>query len=179
MMRQPISVLDRVRVASPCHESWAAMTGDERVRHCERCDLNVYNLSEMDRTGAEELIRNSEGRMCIRYHARADGTIITRDCPVGRGLVLRRFRRIAACVVGAFGALIGTAFALAGPIPFREISPLRDMKAFAYICDRLSPRQIQVMMGVMASVPPPKNLTNQNPGYATSHKNVGVTAEEK
>ncbi|MCA9252855.1 MAG: hypothetical protein R3E58_09110 [Phycisphaerae bacterium] len=141
-MRQPISVLQRVRVASPCHESWADMSGDERVRHCDRCDLNVYNLSEMNRTEAEELIRNNEGRLCVRFYARADGTMITRDCPVGRGLVRRRLRWIAACIVGAFSALIGTAFAISNGGGSRRTAELRGLKAFAPICDRLSPRLV-------------------------------------
>ncbi len=130
------------------------MSGDERVRHCERCDLNVFNLSEMNRSDAEDLIRKSEGRMCIRYHARADGTMITSDCPVGRGLVRRRLRRIAACVVGAFGALIGTGFAMSGGVGLRRGAQMRSVKAFAAICDRISPRQTLTVMGDMIWVPP-------------------------
>lgn len=118
------------------------MSGDDRVRHCQRCDLNVYNLSEINRTEAEDLIRSNEGRLCVRYYARADGTVITRDCPVGRGLVRRRLRWIAACVVGAFSALIGAAFALSNGAGLRRTADLRGLKAFAPICDRLSPRLV-------------------------------------
>src|ERR1700739_78711 len=36
-----------LRIASPCTAEWDAMTGDNRVRHCALCHLNVYNISEM------------------------------------------------------------------------------------------------------------------------------------
>jgi len=58
----------------------------ERVRHCGECKLNVYNLSEMTQTEAEGLIRKHEGRLCVRYYQRADGTVLTRNCPVGEVL---------------------------------------------------------------------------------------------
>jgi hypothetical protein len=37
-----LPVLDSVQLASPCNEPWEGMVGDERVRHCARCDKNVY-----------------------------------------------------------------------------------------------------------------------------------------
>jgi hypothetical protein len=32
---------------------------------------------------AERLVVEKEGRLCVRFHRRADGTVLTRDCPVG------------------------------------------------------------------------------------------------
>ena len=66
------------------------MTGDERVRHCAECKLNVYNLSEMSGQQATELITETEGRLCVRFYRRADGTMLTRDCPVGVAALKRR-----------------------------------------------------------------------------------------
>ena len=55
--------LDHVRVAAPCNVDWDSMFGDERVRFCGQCKLNVYNLSEMSKTEAELLVARSEGRL--------------------------------------------------------------------------------------------------------------------
>lgn len=35
--------LKNVSVASPCPLRWEQMIGNERVRHCSECNLNVYN----------------------------------------------------------------------------------------------------------------------------------------
>lgn len=58
------------------------MSGDDRVRFCSDCKLNVYNLAGMTRREATELITLQEGRLCVRFFRRKDGTLVTRDCPV-------------------------------------------------------------------------------------------------
>ena len=75
--------LNQIRIASPCPVSWEQMIGDNRVRFCGECQLNVYNFGELSRTEAEELLRSTEGRLCGRLYRRADGMVITKDCPVG------------------------------------------------------------------------------------------------
>jgi hypothetical protein len=80
--RLPI-VLENIRIASPCAADWDDMRGDERVRFCGRCEKNVYNLSSMSRDDAEALVNEKEGRLCVRFFQRADGTVLTADCPVG------------------------------------------------------------------------------------------------
>src|SRR5205814_925379 len=84
-------ILRNVRVATSCRMSWEAMEGDERVRFCAACKLDVFNLSGLETQEAEELLRTNEGRrLCVRYYARRDGTVITRDCPVGVRAMRRR-----------------------------------------------------------------------------------------
>ena len=46
------SFLDDIQIATPCSASWDDMRGDDRVRHCGDCRMNVYNLSEMTRAEA-------------------------------------------------------------------------------------------------------------------------------
>jgi len=75
--------LDVIQVASPCEANWNAMTGDAWVRHCDACRKQVYDLSEMTRQQAEALILAKEGKLCVKFFRRADGTILTADCPVG------------------------------------------------------------------------------------------------
>ena len=67
--------LDSIKIASPCSADWGSMVGDNRQRHCGECKLNVYNLSGMSKKDAENLILNSEGRLCARFYRRKDGTI--------------------------------------------------------------------------------------------------------
>ncbi len=95
------SPLDHVRIAAPCPAEWDNMFGDERVRFCAQCKLNVFNLSEMTRAEAELLIARTEGRMCIRYYRRRDGSILTRNCPVGFQAIKRRVSRVANAVASA------------------------------------------------------------------------------
>src|SRR5947209_12268222 len=100
--------LDGVRVAAPCPANWERMVGDERMRYCGQCNLHVYNLSGMTRTEAESLITNAEGRLCVRFYRRGDGTILTRNCPIGLRALKRRFSRTAGAMLSAvLGFLAG------------------------------------------------------------------------
>jgi hypothetical protein len=89
------------------------MSGDDRVRHCAECNLNVYNLSDLTRREAESLIASHEGRLCVRYYRRADGTILTRNCPPGLQAMVHRVSRIAGAALSAVMSL-GYAFAQTG-----------------------------------------------------------------
>jgi hypothetical protein len=93
--------IDDVRIASPCPTSWDRMAGDDRVRHCTLCDLNVYNFAEMTRAEIGELLMRTEGRLCVRLHRRADGTLLTRDCPSAMQKVRRRMSRFGSAVMAA------------------------------------------------------------------------------
>jgi hypothetical protein len=103
--RARLPVLENIKVATPCSAEWAKMSGDERTRHCGDCKKNVYNLSEMTRDEAEALLVAKEGRLCVRYFQRADGTILLKDCVVG----VRRKRRRRVIVAGAAAMLAGGA----------------------------------------------------------------------
>jgi hypothetical protein len=101
-MRRFTSPLSNVKVASPCPADWGHMIGGDRARFCGQCELNVYNLSAMSSLEAESLIARTEGRLCVRYYRRKDGSIITQDCPVG----LRRLKQRAARVKRAVASLV-------------------------------------------------------------------------
>ena len=100
-----ISLIQSARIASPCDMKWEDMTGDDRVRHCEVCDLNVYNFAAMSEDEANELLASAEGRICGRLWRRFDGTIITADCPVGLRAVRRKMVFMTARIVAATVAL--------------------------------------------------------------------------
>src|SRR3954454_6488987 len=102
--------LGSLRIAAPCSTSWEEMAGDERVRHCSLCKLNVYNFAEMTREEVRELLLRTEGRVCARLYRRGDGTVLTRDCPTGLRAVRQRALRAAAAVVAALLSLPSLAF---------------------------------------------------------------------
>lgn len=99
--------LENIKIASPCSQDWEAMTGDNRKRFCSECKLNVYNLSGMTKPEAENLLLNAEGRLCVRFYKRADGTILTEDCPVGWAAFKRRVSKTAAAFASLMFGVIG------------------------------------------------------------------------
>jgi hypothetical protein len=78
-----LTVLDDLRIATPCQANWDEMPGDDRVRSCPVCSRVVYNIAAMNSDEATALIVGREGRLCARLFRRADGTVITADCPAG------------------------------------------------------------------------------------------------
>ncbi len=109
----PLTVLEGLRIASPCAARWEDMapTGDDKARHCGDCNLSVHNFSALSREEAVALVAshmdpgagNSGQRLCATWRKRADGTIIFRDCPVGLAKVRARMRRCVARVAAVVG----------------------------------------------------------------------------
>lgn len=98
------STLDGLRIASPCKASWDEMTGDARVRFCGHCAKNVFNVGGMTRDEAYAFLReNAGGTVCMRLYRRADGTVMTADCPVGQKK--KQVRRLA-LVAGGIAATV-------------------------------------------------------------------------
>ncbi len=137
-MIRPLDVLENVRIASPCSQPWHAMEGDDLVRFCKECNLNVYNLSDMTAREAAALVQETEGRLCIGYYMRADGSILTRDCPVG----LRKIRKRLAWALGAVAAVLGMALNALASLkgdPKVHYSTLRSLKPFMQIANMIDP----------------------------------------
>jgi hypothetical protein len=131
LMAKYTSPLDHVAVAAPCSADWDAMIGNDRARFCGQCRLNVYNLSGMTKREAEALIASSEGRLCVRFYRRADGTILTENCPVGLRALKRRMSRVAGAVLSAvlsFFAGLGLYTALDEPEPVRMMGVMATNK---------------------------------------------------
>ena len=103
-MRRFGSPLDNIKIASPCSMNWDEMFGDNRKRFCGECKLNVYNLSDMSESEAENLLVETEGRLCVKYYRRADGTVLTKDCPVGWEMVKRH---LSVCTTAVFSLVLG------------------------------------------------------------------------
>jgi len=166
--------LDHVRVAAPCTADWACMHGDDRTRFCDQCNLNVYNLSALTRREAERLIMSTEGRLCVRFYRRADGTILTQNCPVGLRALKRRVSRLVSGVMTAvlsFFASVGIYSLveqetrphvmgdLAAPIAKTEIPPFNGPVAGQGDAPLDAPGHLvqgEPVMGVKNMVVPPK-----------------------
>lgn len=87
------------------------MTGDDRKRFCADCKLHVYNVAAMTLDEAEKLIVDSEGRACLQLFRRKDGTVMTKDCPVGLAEKFRRKVKITAAYVAGALTICGAIFA--------------------------------------------------------------------
>jgi len=111
------NLLDGISIASPCSADWNQMQGDDRRRFCAQCKLHVHNLSAMSSGDANALLQQAKGgRVCVRFFRRADGTVLTRDCPVGLRQKLRRaWARAAALWLAVWGSAVACARPVANP----------------------------------------------------------------
>lgn len=142
----PTLDLDALDVAKPCPASWDAMEGDDRVRFCGQCHLNVYNLAGMTHDDAMALVQaNTATGICIRLLRRQDGTVLTEACPVGLESARRRVRRVvtaATALLAAVGSWFGYSAAQAKDLPTilggSSVTP-----------------PPQMVMGRMVTIPPP------------------------
>lgn len=154
--------LDHVSVAAPCSANWDQMMGNDRARFCAQCNLNVYNLSDMTKAEAESLIAGSEGRLCIRFYRRADGSILTRNCPVGLQAIRRRLSYVRKAITSA---VLGF---LAGFGVYEGISGLS-----AFYEDRRHP-----LMGEMVSPAQPIQLSPPAPTAIVGKMRVNPEASQ-
>lgn len=102
--------INKLRVASPCSVGWETMSGDERSRHCNLCQLNVYNIAGMTSGEVRNLIETGEGRVCIRLYKRADGSVLTKDCPVSFRAYQKRVARFAGAALATILGLFSVSF---------------------------------------------------------------------
>ena len=120
--------INKLRVASPCSVGWETMTGDERVRRCHSCQLNIYNIAEMTKSEVEDLITKLEDRVCIRLYKRADGTILTKDCPVGFRANQKRIARFAGATLATILGLFSVSFGQKEDKKFVDASKIKIVK---------------------------------------------------
>jgi hypothetical protein len=156
--------VSQLRIAKPCSAIWSEMSGDSQRRFCASCKKNVYNVAGMTQREVRDLIDHSEVLPCLRLSRRADGTVITRDCPVG---VAKSYQRIALAVMGclAFGFTIASA-AIGREKKQWESETLADhlrtKPVVGPIVDKLCP-QPSVVMGAMPTLPVPVPPTTPGP----------------
>lgn len=145
-MRDPLKA---IKIASPCKADWSKMNGDERSRFCELCKLNVYNLSGMTKKEAHQLLEKKEGRLCIRLFRRSDGTVITKDCPVG----LRALQKTKILITMMLSSILGVFVFF--PTPLKEIIP-SSLKNF------FEQNQSELKMGRFIEMPAAEEETSHS-----------------
>lgn len=110
--RAKVIALHHIQIESPCTASWAAMRGNDRVRHCSDCNKDVFNLSAMAEAEAAELLAGNDGNLCVRFYRRQDGTVMTSDCSTSlRAATRRSLRKIPAAAGVALLAISASAAA--------------------------------------------------------------------
>ncbi len=154
--------LENLKVASPCSQDWDAMLGTERKRYCGDCKLNVYNLSGMTKSEAENLIVNAEGRLCVRFFQRADGTVLTKDCPVGWKAFKKRVSVGATAFASLFFSLISGLGLAAMFTPAREEITMGDVSVYQPT-PTPTPKRNYPMMGAVTITPKATPKTTPKP----------------
>ena len=68
-----------VVIPVPCSESWEAMDGDSRTRHCAACDSQVHNLASMTARQIESLLEAPGPLPCMRIARYEDGSLLVSE----------------------------------------------------------------------------------------------------
>lgn len=140
--------LNALRIVTPCSVPWSSMKGDDAVRFCGKCSKNVYNVAELTRAEALELVERAEGRVCMQLSWRRDGTLATGDCWAR----LRRARR---------RGLLALLAALPVILVTQLWSQAFGLRALAGIFDRRP--ALGRTMGEPMPMPPPPPSTKGEP----------------
>ncbi|CUI03863.1 hypothetical protein [Massilia antarctica] len=143
-VHQQSIALRHIDIASPCTASWDKMKGDDRVRHCNDCNKNVFNLSDMPQADAAALLAdNHDGNLCVRFYRRQDGTVMTSDCGDSpRAAVRQAWRKLPFMAGAAMLALSAAGCAVSDPVPVSTVDAPAPI---------VPPPPMMVMMGA----PPP------------------------
>ncbi len=125
------------------------------------------NIENHTRDEAAALVRRAEGgeRVCMRFYRRADGTVLTADCPVGvrsaRRRALALAGRAAAVLLVALGTLAGSSgCSRSSRARQRQPEPLKS------IINWIDPPAPQRLMGDVACPPPPRPAPAPQPAPA-------------
>ena len=159
----------RLKVASPCTADWNAMEGDDRRRFCSLCQKNVYNLQGLSEPEIRELTGGQDSPICARFYQRADGTVLTSNCPVGAANSRRRIRKriTALAFVGFIAAGIAN-FARASTSEAGSDSPLlvsqwiNELKQSLGLGVTTVPAE-EVLMGEICIPEPPQEVLESEP----------------
>ncbi|MDP3508888.1 MAG: hypothetical protein Q8T09_12935 [Candidatus Melainabacteria bacterium] len=92
-MQNPKHQMKNIMIASPCTVDWNTMDGDDSVRVCGACKHNVYDTSKLTSKEIVDLMAR-DSKACLKIYRRADGTLLTEDCPFGLRTLRRGARRV-------------------------------------------------------------------------------------
>ncbi len=109
-------------IPKPCAEKFSSMTGDDRARHCAKCNKMVHNLSAVSSDEARDLLR-SRGKICVTCSVDGSGEVITTDYEEiqEKRLMVAQFAVAACLLLGLYG--------MVGPV----VAPLLVKPSAQYI----------------------------------------------
>ena len=136
---QPGPLKDRAFVEIPCPTSWDKMTGNDSVRFCSQCSLNVYNIANMTDKEAEAVFaKGTNGeRLCARLYRRPDGTIMTDNCPRALRKIRNASRWLKTKIVACFGLLASLVAPAQADNPTQTKSQAKDNPEFVLNWDEV------------------------------------------
>jgi hypothetical protein len=108
-MATRIEKLNRLRIASPCSESWNGMAGGAERRHCAKCAREVFDFARMTPREIEARVASSGGRLCARITRGADGLVTLPPQEPPPFWIERRASPVASALVTALLGLGGAA----------------------------------------------------------------------
>jgi len=124
------SFIDSIEVKNACSEDWNEMTGNDTARFCGHCDFNVHNVSALTRKQAMRLVRDSNGRICVRY---VKNPVDNKPVFADKLYQITRRAGIAAGVLGTTLALSTLAYAQGKPALNKSYS---DAQTEAFLKDK-------------------------------------------
>ena len=93
-------------LSHPCSQDWNDMSGDDKRRFCDRCQLHVHNLSAMSPIEQRTLLSERGVRRCVAYLTTSN-SIRVRS---GTWLFLQRWLRPWRAAVAVLTILLPSAF---------------------------------------------------------------------
>lgn len=165
-----MSLLDEVMIAAPCNLAWDEMPGDDRVRHCTGCSKNVYNISAMTKSEAEQFLEQNGTRECMRLYRRVDGTIVTDNCPVGLRKLRDRARKVLRFTAALISNLIAVTCAFAheeaprSPSKNEDVVPTRPLQNTTTAVPWENMREVEAYDGFGAMRPHSSNAPARRKG---------------
>lgn len=138
---------DELPIPEPCHADWDAMEPRERARFCQECRIEVTDVSAHTEAEVRAFAaRPREGRVCVSYLVRADGTIRLADTPdVPTRSLVRRGRSLVAAA----------SLALAACSPVAEAADVLNGVAARFDLPPLRRREPEVRLAGAMPVPQP------------------------
>ncbi|HRH46035.1 MAG TPA: hypothetical protein PKY82_30610 [Pyrinomonadaceae bacterium] len=94
--------LENFEVPKPCSMNWDEMKGNEEIRHCDRCQHQIYNLSEMPTRRALKVLNQPDEKVCVTYLQDDNNKVITQTY---FGIFKRNFVKV-------FSAILAVIFSL-------------------------------------------------------------------
>ena len=79
-----LDVLEAITIPTHCPIPWDGMRGNDRTRHCSKCNEAVHDVSALTTLEVVALLSGQGRPPCLRLYRRRDGRVMTADCPASR-----------------------------------------------------------------------------------------------